>query len=59
MNIQELNKLFGNVDLLVLDQILKGRYPEESNILDVGCGEGRNLPFFLQGAFIVNGIDIS
>lgn len=57
MTIQELNKEIGNVDIYLLDQILKGRYPKDTKILDAGCGEGRNIIYFLNNQFNVFGID--
>lgn len=35
-----------NVDVYLLDQILKNRYNEHQFILDAGCGLGRNLKWF-------------
>ena len=52
-----LNKELGNLDIYLLDQILKGRYEKENRILDAGCGEGRNLIYFLNNQFDVYGID--
>jgi ubiquinone/menaquinone biosynthesis C-methylase UbiE len=57
MTIQELNKELGNIDIYLLDQILKGRYPDDYILLDAGCGEGRNLIYFLNNKFKVYGID--
>lgn len=57
MTIQELNKEIGNIDIYLFDQILKGRYVETKNILDAGCGEGRNLNWFLRNNYSVFGID--
>ena len=57
MNIQGLNKELGNIDIYLLDQILKGRYKKEEKILDAGCGEGRNIVYFLNNHFNVFGID--
>jgi tellurite methyltransferase len=54
---QELNRELGNIDLYLLDQILKGRYNSQMRILDAGCGEGRNLIWFLNNAYQVYGID--
>ena len=42
----DLNKLLGNADIYLIDQILKGRFEYAMNILDAGCGEGRNLRYF-------------
>jgi len=57
MTYQELNKEVGNIDLFLLDQVLKGRYREGMKILDAGCGEGRNLIWFLKNDFDVYGLD--
>ena len=47
----------GNVDIYVIDQILKGRYQNGQSILDAGCGKGRNLKWFYQDNFERFGID--
>lgn len=52
-----LNQLLGNIDLYLLDQILKGRFASGMRILDVGCGEGRNLVYFIRQGMDVWGID--
>ncbi|WP_338224790.1 class I SAM-dependent methyltransferase [Algoriphagus confluentis] len=57
MEITELNRLLGNVDIYLLDQILKGRFAKEMKILDAGCGEGRNAVYFIQKEYQVFGID--
>ncbi|MCV9386878.1 class I SAM-dependent methyltransferase [Reichenbachiella ulvae] len=59
MSIQELNRLLGNIDIYLLDQILKGRIAENSRILDAGCGEGRNLIYFLNQGYDVHGVDMN
>lgn len=57
MEILELNKLLGNIDIYLLDQILKGRFTKEMKILDAGCGEGRNAIYFIQMGYQIYGID--
>lgn len=57
MEISSLNKLLGNIDVYLLDQLLKGRFTKDMRILDAGCGEGRNLVYFLQSGFQVFGVD--
>jgi SAM-dependent methyltransferase len=57
MEIDELNRLLGNVDNYLLDQLLKGRFTKEMKILDAGCGEGRNAVYFLQKNYPIFGID--
>ncbi len=57
MQLTELNRLLGNIDIYLLDQILKGRFTPEMKILDAGCGEGRNAVYFINSEFQVFGID--
>ena len=57
MEINELNRLLGNVDIYLLDQMLKGRFSKEMKILDAGCGEGRNTVYFIQKEYQIYGID--
>lgn len=54
---QNLQQLFGNIDIYLFDQLLKGTYDNCHTILDAGCGGGRNLVYFLQNGFSVYGID--
>jgi len=48
-----------NTDIYLIDQILKGNFDNFNSVLDVGCGSGRNLPYFLENNFEVFGIDPS
>lgn len=57
MEIDALNRLLGNVDIYLLDQILKGRFSKEMKILDAGCGEGRNAVYFINQGYQLFGID--
>ncbi len=57
MKVQDLNRVLGNIDLHLLDQVLKGRFKPHSKILDAGCGEGRNLIYFLQNDYEVCAVD--
>jgi tellurite methyltransferase len=52
-------ELFGDIDIYLFDQILKGRFTPGMKILDAGCGGGRNLIYFLQSGFDVYGVDQS
>ncbi|WP_214229613.1 hypothetical protein [Pedobacter sp. B4-66] len=40
MRKQYIQDTFGNIDIYLLDQILKGTYDECHTILDAGCGTG-------------------
>lgn len=57
MEVSDLNRLLGNVDIYLLDQILKGRFTKEMKILDAGCGEGRNAVYFINQGYPIFGID--
>jgi len=57
MDINSLNRLLGNIDIYLLDQILKGRFDKNMKILDAGCGEGRNTIYFLQEGYQIFGVD--
>ncbi|NEN24258.1 class I SAM-dependent methyltransferase [Cryomorpha ignava] len=57
MNYKQTYDLIGNVDIYIIDQILKGRYQPGESILDAGCGSGRNLKWFYQNYFTLAGID--
>jgi len=53
-NIQQ---LFGNIDIYLFDQLLKGRFDNCHRIVDVGIGGGRNLHYFLRNGYEVYGVD--
>ena len=53
----QIQKLLGQTDIYLLDQIMKGRYSAADKILDAGCGTGRNMHWFLQNNFEVYAID--
>lgn len=57
MPYQQLNKVIGNIDIYLLDQILKGRFENSKRLLDAGCGEGRNLRYFIDSGVEVHGCD--
>jgi SAM-dependent methyltransferase len=56
MNVQE---QFGQIDIYVFDQILRGNIAPGMRILDAGCGYGRNLVHLLREGCEVHAIDAS
>ena len=48
---------FGGIDIYLFDQLQKGRFDGRRSVLDVGCGTGRNLVYFLRSDFDVCAID--
>lgn len=48
---------FGNIDIYLFDQLLKGRIDRSDRILDAGCGSGRNSHYLLRERFTVYGVD--
>jgi tellurite methyltransferase len=57
MEIQALNRMLGNMDIYLLDQVLKGRFTMGMKLLDAGCGEGRNTHYFIREGFGIVGVD--
>jgi len=53
----ELGHFFGAIDIYLFDELLKGRFQPGMRLLDAGCGNGRNLPYFLRHGFDVCAID--
>ncbi len=54
-----LQEQFGQIDIYLFDQILKGRITSGMTILDAGCGGGRNIVYLLREGHPVYGVDIS
>jgi len=52
-----LQQQFGQIDIYLFDQILRGRIAPGMKILDAGCGEGRNLVYLLREGYAVFGVD--
>ncbi len=53
----DLDKQFGQIDIYLFDQLLRGRILPGMRILDAGCGGGRNLVYFLREGYEVFGAD--
>lgn len=54
---ENVRKLFGDIDIYLFDQIQKGRFTAEMKILDAGCGGGRNLTYFMRTGCKVFAVD--
>ncbi len=52
-----LQEQFGQIDIYLFDQLLKGRIVPGMTILDAGCGGGRNIVYFLREEYTVFGAD--
>jgi tellurite methyltransferase len=48
---------FGDIDIYLFDQLLRGRIVPGMRVLDAGCGSGRNLIYFLRQGYEVFGVD--
>jgi tellurite methyltransferase len=48
---------FGEIDIYLFDQLLRGRIRRGSRVLDAGCGGGRNLVYLLRQGYDVLGAD--
>ncbi len=53
-----LREQFGDIDIYLFDQLLRGRILPGMRVVDAGCGSGRNLPYFLRTGFEVFGSDL-
>lgn len=53
----DLSSLFGQIDIYLFDQLLRGRIRPGTTVLDAGCGGGRNLVFLLRQGYEVCAID--
>jgi tellurite methyltransferase len=53
----ELRSAFGEIDIYLFDQLARGRFDHRHRVLDAGCGDGRNLVYFLRNGFTCFGID--
>jgi SAM-dependent methyltransferase len=52
-----LREQFGDIDIYLFDQLLRGRLVPAMKILDAGCGGGRNLVYFLRNGYEVMACD--
>jgi tellurite methyltransferase len=59
MTKHSLAQQFGQIDIYLFDQLLRGRIAPGMRILDSGCGGGRNLVWFLRNSsdYEIFGVD--
>lgn len=48
---------FGQIDIYLFDQLLRGRIRPGMRIFDAGCGSGRNLVYLLRQGYEVFAVD--
>ncbi len=53
----QLRNDFGDIDIYLFDQLLRGRIAPGMRVLDAGCGLGRNLVYLLKHGYEVAGCD--
>jgi SAM-dependent methyltransferase len=52
-----LQEQFGQIDIYLFDQLLRGRIAPGMRVVDAGCGFGRNLVYLLREGYEVFGAD--
>ncbi|HEX5230310.1 MAG TPA: class I SAM-dependent methyltransferase [Bryobacteraceae bacterium] len=52
-----LQEQFGQIDIYLFDQLLRGRITPGMRIFDAGCGSGRNIVYLLQEGYEVFAAD--
>jgi 2-polyprenyl-3-methyl-5-hydroxy-6-metoxy-1,4-benzoquinol methylase len=57
MTMPALQEQFGQIDIYLFDQLMKGNIAPGMRILDAGCGYGRNLVYFLREGYEVCAAD--
>jgi SAM-dependent methyltransferase len=54
-----LQEQFGQIDIYLFDQILRGNISPGMQVVDAGCGGGRNIQYLLREGYEVFGVDVS
>ena len=53
----DLEAQFGQIDVYLFDQLLRGRLVPGTRVLDAGCGQGRNVHYLLRTGYEVYATD--
>lgn len=53
LNRSNLLEQLGQIDIYLLDQLMRGRVAAGMRVLDAGCGTGRNLEYLLRAGYEV------
>lgn len=48
---------FGQIDIYLFDQLIRGRIAPGMRVVDAGCGGGRNLVYFFRNGYDIFGVD--
>ena len=54
-----LQEQFGQIDIYLFDQILRGNISPGMRVVDAGCGGGRNIQYLLREGYETFGVDVS
>jgi SAM-dependent methyltransferase len=54
-----LQEQFGQIDIYLFDQILRGNISPGMRVLDAGCGGGRSIQYLLREGYEVFGVDVN
>ncbi|HEU5341983.1 class I SAM-dependent methyltransferase [Edaphobacter sp.] len=54
-----LQEQFGQIDVYLFDQILRGNISPGMRVVDAGCGGGRNIHYLLREGYEAFGVDTS
>ena len=58
-SLPQLRQWLGDLDIYLLDLLLKQPFPAETPVLDAGCGMGRNVTYLMGAGFPVYGMDLA
>jgi SAM-dependent methyltransferase len=55
--VTDLHDQFGDIDIYLFDQLLRGRIPAGARVFDASCGGGRNLVHLMRAGYAVAAAD--